>query len=176
MNTDFTICVGTVGAGVWFSPDGGEHWRRSRMNLPFEAEPGEIQIRSLAVSAHNPHHVLAGSEAGLYLSEDNGAQWNLIESPAGNRQIWSVAFHPDNHRVAVCYVNAKVVSIYDTEKGELVANLPVGPTSNAVAAWHPDGTRLAVGSSRFIQIWDVKTRRKKAQSAQKECREHLHRR
>jgi hypothetical protein len=38
MNTDFTICVGTVGAGVWFSPDGGEHWRRSRMNLPFEAE------------------------------------------------------------------------------------------------------------------------------------------
>ena len=62
MNTDFTICVGTVGAGVWFSPDGGEHWRRSRMNLPFDAEPGEIQIRSLAVSPHNPHHVLAGSE------------------------------------------------------------------------------------------------------------------
>ena len=42
MTSDFTICVGTVGAGVWFSPDGGEHWRRSRMNLPFEAEPAHI--------------------------------------------------------------------------------------------------------------------------------------
>jgi hypothetical protein len=28
MASDFTICVGTVGAGVWFSPDGGDHWRR----------------------------------------------------------------------------------------------------------------------------------------------------
>ena len=50
MAQGFTICVGTVGAGVWFSPDSGDHWRRSKMDLPFLAEPGEIQIRALAVS------------------------------------------------------------------------------------------------------------------------------
>ena len=66
MAEQFTICVGTVGAGVWFSPDGGDHWRRSKMDLPFHAEPGEIQIRALALSPHDPHRVYAGSEAGLY--------------------------------------------------------------------------------------------------------------
>src|SRR5258708_38099724 len=94
MANDFTICVGTVGAGVWFSPDGGDHWRRSRMKLPFYAEPGEIQIRTLAVSPHNPHCLLAGSEAGPYPSEDNRATWGRIRSPAEGKQSWSAALHP----------------------------------------------------------------------------------
>src|SRR5438105_10731655 len=94
MAQEFTICVGTVGAGVWFSSDSGEHWRRSKMNLPFHAQPGEIQIRSLSVSPRNPHQLLAGSEAGLYRSDDGGASWDLIESPAEGMQIWSVAWHP----------------------------------------------------------------------------------
>jgi serine/threonine protein kinase/WD40 repeat protein len=76
--------------------------------------------------------------------------------------VWMLAYHPDNRRVAVCYVDSKIVSIYDTEKGELVAELPVGPSRNCVASWHPDGTILAVGTSRFIQLWDVEARNKRA--------------
>jgi photosystem II stability/assembly factor-like uncharacterized protein len=64
------------------------------MNLPFHAEPGEIQIRALAVSPHNPQHVFAGSEVGIYRSEDKGATWHLLESPMDGMQIWSIAVHP----------------------------------------------------------------------------------
>ena len=42
MVKDFTICVGTVGAGVWYSSNGGDNWRRSAQyfsteyNQPFD--------------------------------------------------------------------------------------------------------------------------------------------
>jgi len=99
MAKDFTICLGTVGAGVWYSPDSGERWKRSRINLPFHAQPGEIQIRALAVSPHNPQHIFAGSEVGLYRSEDKGANWELLESPMDGLQIWSVAVHPTDPNI-----------------------------------------------------------------------------
>ena len=151
MTSDFTICVGTVGAGVWFSPDGGEHWRRSRMNLPFEAEPGEIQIRSLAVSPHNPHHVLAGSEAGLYLSEDNGAQWNLIESPAGSRQIWSVAFHPGDPNTI--FFGTKHPAVYRSrDRGKTWEQLPI-PMADRCLAGAPKVTNIIVDPRDKKTIW-----------------------
>jgi photosystem II stability/assembly factor-like uncharacterized protein len=115
MAQDFTLCVGTVGEGVWYSSDGGEHWRRSRMKLPFYAEPGEIQIRSLAVSPHNPHHILAGSEAGLYRSEDNGMSWELVPSPMEGSQIWSVSWHPTNPDIM--FAGTKPPAIYRTKDG-----------------------------------------------------------
>src|ERR1700730_8018687 len=142
MTQDFTICVGTVGAGVWFSPDSGEHWRRSRMSLPFEAEPGEIQIRSLAVSPHNSHHVLAGSEVGLYLSEDNGAQWNLVESPAKGKQIWSVAFHPDDPDVLFCGTKPPAV-FRSADRGATWEKLSI-PIAERCLAGAPKVTNILV--------------------------------
>ena len=96
MSKDFTICIGTVGAGVWFSPNSGERWKRSKMKLPFHGEPGEVQIRSLAVYPQNPQWLLAGSEVGIYQSKDKGATWELLDSPMDGMQIWSVAVHPTN--------------------------------------------------------------------------------
>src|SRR5260370_7862070 len=86
MAQGFTICVGTVGEGVWHSSDSGEHWRRSKMNVPFHAMPGEIQIRNLAVSPHNPHHLLPGSEPGAYRSAGTGANWERLHSPMPRTQ------------------------------------------------------------------------------------------
>jgi len=115
MAKDFTICIGTVGAGVWYSPNSGEKWRRSKMNLPFHAEPGEVQIRALAVYPNNPQRLLAGSEVGVYRSEDKGATWELVESPMDGKQIWSLAIHPTNPDLI--YAGTKPPAVYRSHDG-----------------------------------------------------------
>ena len=85
MAQDYTLCVGTVGGGLSCSPDGGMTWNRIRNPIP-----SECNVRTLAVYPDNPHRILAGTDVGLYRSEDTGSTWEKIESPMDNIQIWSV--------------------------------------------------------------------------------------
>jgi len=89
MGKDYTFCVGTVGGGLSQSPDGGETWNRIRTPLPTECN-----VRALAVYPDNPHRILAGSDNGIYRSEDNGATWEMLDSPMDGTQIWSIAVDP----------------------------------------------------------------------------------
>jgi len=94
MTAEFTICAGTVGSGIWYSRDSGERWKRAKMELPFFSKAGDVQVRTLAVSPHIPGLAYAGSEVGLYRSDDSGASWEMVESPMTGTQIWSVAVDP----------------------------------------------------------------------------------
>lgn len=89
MAKDYTICVGTVGQGLWHSPDGGDSWQR--MRDPF---PQETQVRALAVSPNNPAVVFAGANNGVYRSEDRGASWERLDSPMNELHVWSLAIDP----------------------------------------------------------------------------------
>jgi serine/threonine protein kinase/WD40 repeat protein len=72
----------------------------------------------------------------------------------------TLAFHPDNSKLAVGYYSSRAASVYDTARGAPLADLPVGAMSDQVVAWHPDGERLAVaGSDPRIQIWNVAAKR-----------------
>jgi len=151
MTHEFTLCVGTVGAGVWYSADGGDHWRRSAMKLPFYAEPGEIQIRSLAVSPHNPHQVLAGSEAGLYRSEDNGMSWDLIESPMAGMQIWSAAWHPADP--GVIFAGTKPPGVFRTvDGGKRWEKLPIDIVEKCFAG-APKVTNIVLDPREPQNVW-----------------------
>ncbi len=69
MGKDYSICVGAVGfgGGVWHSPDAGDSWNRIRDPFPLGSE-----VRGMAVYPDNPNRILAGSDYGIYRSEDNG--------------------------------------------------------------------------------------------------------
>ncbi|HEV3343139.1 MAG TPA: protein kinase [Pirellulales bacterium] len=72
----------------------------------------------------------------------------------------TLAFHPDNSKLAVGYYSSRAASVYEAARGALLTELPVGAMSDQVVAWHPDGERLAVaGSDPRIQIWNVAAKR-----------------
>jgi len=151
MTTDFTICAGTVGSGIWYSRDSGERWKRAKMELPFFSKAGDLQIRTLAVSPHNPHRIYAGSEVGLYRSDDNGASWELLESPMMRMQIWSVAVDPMD--TEVIFAGTKPPAIFRSSDGGkswerlsagIAEECPIGP---------PRVTNLVIDPHNHRNIW-----------------------
>ncbi len=89
MAQDYTILIGTVGQGPGVSHDAGDTWTKIRQPIP-----GEATVRTIGVYPDNPHRVLAGSDVGIFRSEDNGANWDKLDSPMEDLQIWSVAVDP----------------------------------------------------------------------------------
>ena len=89
MAGNYSILVGTTGAGLFHSGDSGESWRR--IGNPF---PGESQIRALAVDPNSANVVYAGADNGIYRSEDSGMNWAKLDSPMDGLKIWSIAIDP----------------------------------------------------------------------------------
>src|SRR6267142_4561832 len=89
MEKDVTICVGTIGSGIWRSPDGGETWSRVR-----PSRYPENDVRALAVHPRAPHRVYAGTDSGVYRSEDCGASWERLDSPMNAMQTCALAIDP----------------------------------------------------------------------------------
>ena len=75
MANDYTICVATVGGGLSVSPDGGETWNRIREPLPSEAN-----VRALTVYPDDAHRIIAGTDIGIFRSDDNGPYIAILGS------------------------------------------------------------------------------------------------
>ena len=87
----YSILVGTTGASLFRSPDGGQTW--GRLGAPF---PGDSQVRALAVDPSRPSVVYAGSNYGIFRSNDAGATWLKLDSPMDGLHIWSIAVDPSD--------------------------------------------------------------------------------
>jgi photosystem II stability/assembly factor-like uncharacterized protein len=153
MTQQFTICVGTVGAGIWYSPDSGEHWQKSRMELPFFSEIGDIQVRALAVSPHNPHVIFAGSEIGLHRSEDNGASWKLLDLPMQGSQIWAIGLDPSDRDII--YVGTKPPAVFRSKDGgKRWEKLPIGFAERCpIPIGPPRVTAIVVDPQNHNSVW-----------------------
>jgi photosystem II stability/assembly factor-like uncharacterized protein len=151
MTAEFTICAGTVGSGIWYSSDSGENWKRAKMELPFFSRAGDVQVRTLAVSPHTPGLVYAGSEVGLYRSDDNGASWTLLESPMAGMQIWSVAIDPRDRDVI--FAGTKPPAIFrSSDAGKSWQRLSAGiPEECPIGP--PRVTNLVIDPRNHHSIW-----------------------
>lgn len=111
MAGDYTIGIGTVGAGLHFSYDGGANWRHIGKFINPEGN-----VRSLQVFPDDPHHILAVSDrSGLFESFDNGYRWQPLDSPITDSEIWSIGIDPaDADRI---YIGARPGGFRSTDRG-----------------------------------------------------------
>ena len=78
--------------GLYRQANGEDEWQSVTKGLP-----GEPQIRALAVHPDNPSVVFAGTQAGVFRSEDRGDHWERTDSPEGD--VWSLAVHPQDSSI-----------------------------------------------------------------------------
>ncbi|MDR6428073.1 photosystem II stability/assembly factor-like uncharacterized protein [Variovorax paradoxus] len=91
-----TILVGTAGQGILRSADDGATWHRLGLK---EAIEFDGVVRSLLVDPRDPNRIFAGADAGICLSEDAGAHFRRLESPANGMHVWSIAIDPRDSNV-----------------------------------------------------------------------------
>jgi photosystem II stability/assembly factor-like uncharacterized protein len=92
----------TAGSGVFKSTDGGTNWRPLRKGLPGTEE--DLSRIGIAVAPSEPSRIYATVEAkkngGVYISNDSGENWKLINSDrrigGGGPGAMGIAVAPDN--------------------------------------------------------------------------------
>ena len=89
--SQMTILVGTVGQGIMRSTDSGKAWGRVGIRQGMHSD---AVVRALVNHPHNPEITYAGSDRGLYRSNDAGETWKLIDCPLSRHNVWALAIDP----------------------------------------------------------------------------------
>ncbi|MFQ6029885.1 MAG: WD40/YVTN/BNR-like repeat-containing protein, partial [Dehalococcoidia bacterium] len=77
--------------GLYRKIDGVGDWENISEGLP-----PEPNVRALLVHPQKPNLVYAGTQEGVYRSQDHGDHWEALQSPGTDLDTWSLAFHPHN--------------------------------------------------------------------------------
>jgi photosystem II stability/assembly factor-like uncharacterized protein len=115
-----SIYVGLAGEGQ-FVGDGGLYrydvgdgaWQSITRGLP-----PSPQVRALLIRPDNPAVLYAGTQHGVYRSDDRGEHWDALDSAGESgegRDVWSLASHPENPDVL--YAGYEPCSIERSEDG-----------------------------------------------------------
>ena len=80
--------------GMYRLAEGEEGWVSIDKGLPENP-----QVRSLALHPDKPNIIYAGTQSGVYLSDDRGEHWEALEAPRDGMDVWSLAFKPNDPNV-----------------------------------------------------------------------------
>lgn len=90
----YNICLGTVGWGVWHSPDAGKSWTRHRKPFPLNT-----RIQALVAHPTDARGIYAAGDTGVFRSHDGGAHWERVGRQGDLPTVWSLAIDPVDPRI-----------------------------------------------------------------------------
>ena len=103
------IYAGAEGGALYRKDAGDQGWEELRNGLP-----PSPQTRAIAIHPREPDVVFAGTQRGVYRSNDRGDHWQRMDMPEG-RIVWSMEFHPQDPRIM--YLGTEGSEVYRSDDG-----------------------------------------------------------
>jgi len=152
MATQGTILVGTIGQGVMTSSDDGASWTRASVRQGMHSD---CIVKALLPDVRSPSVVYAGTDQGLYRSDDGGMKWRLLDTPMRSAMVWSLALDPVDPRVMFAGVGTpNKPGIYRTnDSGTTWHQLPVDIAEECPNVGIPRPTAIAVDPTDHRRVW-----------------------
>ena len=146
------ILVGTVGQGVMLSADDGESWTRASVRQGMHSD---CIVRALREDSRSPQVVYAGTDMGLYRSDDAGGKWRLLDNPMKGSVVWSVAIDPIDSSVMFAGTGtpSKPGIFRSTDAGKSWAQLSVDIADDCPNVGVPRPTGIAVDPTNDRNVW-----------------------
>jgi photosystem II stability/assembly factor-like uncharacterized protein len=96
MESKTTLLVGTIGQGVMMTRDDGETWMRASVRQGMHSD---AIVKALCADRRRPEVVFAGTDLGLYRTDDGGEKWQRLYTPMTGAMVWSLAIDPLDPKV-----------------------------------------------------------------------------
>jgi photosystem II stability/assembly factor-like uncharacterized protein len=147
-----TILVGTIGQGVMMSTDDGESWTRASVRQGMHSD---CIVRALLPDPRRPAGVYAGTDMGLYESDDAGAHWRLLDTPMKGSMVWSMAIDPVDPKVMFAGTGTpSKPGIYrTTDAGKTWEQLAVDIAADCPNVGIPRPTGIAIDPTDHRHVW-----------------------
>src|SRR5215510_2002959 len=146
-----TILVGTIGQGVMVSADEGESWTRTGMRQGMHSD---CIVRALLQDPRRPDVVYAGTDLGLYASDDGGIHWRLLDTPMRGSMVWSLAIDPVDPRVMFAGTGTpSTPGIYRSTDGKTWERLAVEIAAECPNVGTPRPTGIAIDPVDHRRVW-----------------------
>jgi photosystem II stability/assembly factor-like uncharacterized protein len=147
-----TILVGTIGQGVMMSPDDGESWTRASVRHGMHSD---CIVKALSCDPHQAGVVYAGTDMGLYRSDDAGTAWRLLDTPMSGAMVWSVAVDPVDPSVIFAGTGTpSKAGIYrSTDALKTWEQLAVDIAADCPNVGTPRPTGIAIDPTDHRQVW-----------------------
>ena len=96
MAEKMTILVGTIGQGIFRSADGGDTWQRVSIDHGIHSD---ALVRTIVNVPDRPGNAFAGTDKGLYRTEDAGGMWKPVDSPLSSYCVWALTVDPGDSKI-----------------------------------------------------------------------------
>jgi photosystem II stability/assembly factor-like uncharacterized protein len=147
-----TILVGTIGQGVMMSADDGESWTRASVRVGMHSD---CIVKALVSDPRRPEVVYAGTDMGLYRSDNGGGSWRLLDTPMRGSMVWSAAIDPADPSIMFAGTGTpSKPGIYrSADAGQTWEHLAVEIAAECENVGIPRPTGIAIDPTDHRRVW-----------------------